>query len=91
MIVFFVQHPLKLNSAPKICLMVLSCVALSLVDVVGVIHFWGLTIDTISCISVVLVVGLCIDYSAHIGHAYIVSTVRVIYQFMYSVQLKGEV
>ena len=56
--------------------MVLSCVALSLVDVVGLIHFWGLTIDTISCVSVVLVIGLCIDYSAHIGHAFIVSTVR---------------
>ena len=63
----------------KICLMVLSCVALSLVDVVGVIHFWGLTIDTISCVSVVLVIGLCIDYSAHIGHAFIVSVVLDMY------------
>lgn len=30
-------------------------------------HFWGLTIDTVSCIDVVLGIGLCVDYAAHIG------------------------
>ena len=33
----------------------------------------GLTIDTISCVSIVLVIGLCVDYNSHIAHAYIVS------------------
>ena len=42
------------------------------VDVTGYIYYWGLTIDTVSCMSVVLVVGLCVDYSAHIAHAFIV-------------------
>ncbi|TRY67571.1 hypothetical protein TCAL_07821 [Tigriopus californicus] len=42
------------------------------VDMVGVLHFWGLTIDTISCINIVLAIGLCVDYSAHIAHAFIV-------------------
>jgi Niemann-Pick C1 protein len=30
-------------------------------------HFWGLTIDMISFIDIVLAVGLCVDYAAHIG------------------------
>ncbi len=57
----------------KICLMVLLCVTFTLVDITGMIFFWGLTIDTISCINIVLGVGLCVDYSAHIAHAFIVS------------------
>jgi Niemann-Pick C1 protein len=50
----------------KLCFMVLITVVLTLVDVLGMIYFWGLSIDTIVCMSVVLVVGLCVDYSAHI-------------------------
>ncbi len=30
---------------------------------------WGLTIDIATCTYVVLVVGLCVDYSAHVAHA----------------------
>ena len=31
-------------------------------------HFWGLTIDVVSCVNLVIAVGLCVDYSAHIAH-----------------------
>ena len=64
---------LLLLSSVKLCVFVLACVTLTLVDVVGFIYFWGLTIDAISCVSVVLVVGLCVDYSAHIAHAFLVA------------------
>ena len=43
------------------------------VDMVGILHFWGITVDTLSCINIVLAIGLCVDYSAHIAHAFIVS------------------
>ncbi len=33
----------------------------------------GITVDTISCINIVLAIGLCVDYSAHIAHAFIVA------------------
>lgn len=33
-------------------------------------HFWGLTIDTVSCINLVLAIGLCVDYAAHIAHTF---------------------
>lgn len=57
----------------KSCILVLLCVVLTLVDIVGMLHFWGITIDTLSCVNIVLAIGLCVDYSAHIAHAYIVA------------------
>ena len=57
----------------KICVLVFICVVLTLVDIVGILHFWDVTIDTISCINIVLAIGLCVDYSAHIAHAFLVA------------------
>ena len=48
---------------------------------VGMLHFWNMTIDTLSCINIVLAIGLCVDYSAHIAHAYIVSEGKFVPQF----------
>merc|ERR1719464_2663377 len=31
---------------------------------------WGLAIDSVSVIQVVISVGLCVDYAAHIGHSF---------------------
>ena len=56
-----------------ICIMVLASVVLTLVDIVGFLHFWGITIDIISCVNIVLAIGLCVDYSVHIGLAYMVA------------------
>jgi len=57
----------------SICLMVLSTVIFTLVDIVGFLHFWDITIDIISCVNIVLAIGLCVDYSVHIGHAFLVA------------------
>jgi len=54
------------------CLMVLTCVVFTLVNVGGSMHFWNLTIDTVSCIDLVLAIGLCVDYAAHIGKCTII-------------------
>ena len=40
-------------------------VPISLADIIGFLHFWDITIDTISCINIVFSVGLCVDYSVH--------------------------
>ena len=58
----------------RICLMVLVTVILTLVDIIGFLHFWNLTIDIISCVNIVLAIGLCVDYSVHIGHAFLVAS-----------------
>nr|KAG5711759.1 hypothetical protein BaRGS_023523 [Batillaria attramentaria] len=55
-------------------LMVFSCVVFTLVDVAGTMHLWGLTIDTVTTIILILAIGLAVDYSAHIGHMFMTVT-----------------
>jgi len=50
---------------------VLMCVVLTLVDLCGYMHFWGLTIDVVSSVNVIIAIGLCVDYSAHICHTFL--------------------
>ena len=51
---------------------VMMMVAITLVDIVGYLYFWDITIDIVSCINIVISVGLCVDYSVHIGHCFVV-------------------
>ena len=44
------------------------------VGIMGTIHFWGLTIDIVTTICVVLAVGLSVDYSSHIGHTFMITS-----------------
>lgn len=55
-------------------LLVLLCVVMSLIDVGGFMHFWGLTIDTVSCNNLIIAIGLCVDYSAHIAHRFLLES-----------------
>ncbi|XP_068204799.1 patched domain-containing protein 3-like [Palaemon carinicauda] len=55
-------------------ILVLICVLFTLVDVGALMHWWGLTIDTVSCIDLVLAIGLCVDYAAHVGHSFMTKT-----------------
>ena len=34
-------------------------------------HFWGLTLDVVSCNILVICVGLCVDFSVHIAHRFL--------------------
>ena len=54
----------------RLCLLVLATVLLTIVDLIGFLHFWGITIDIISSISIILAVGFCVDYSCHIAHRF---------------------
>ena len=49
----------------------MGAVLLSLIDVGGFMHFWNLTIDTVSCNNLIIAIGLCVDYSAHIAHRFL--------------------
>merc|ERR550519_2920179 len=57
----------------QICVMVILIVVFTLTDIVGFLHFWDITIDIISCVNIVLAIGLCVDYSVHVGHAFIIA------------------
>ena len=54
-------------------LMVLACVVFSLVEIAAFMGFWGLTIDTVTTIILVIAIGLTVDYSVHIAHGFMVS------------------
>lgn len=40
------------------------------VNMGGTLYFWGLTIDTVTSVMLILAIGLAIDYSAHVGHTF---------------------
>jgi multidrug efflux pump subunit AcrB len=43
-------------------LTVLAIVVVCLANVIGFMHFWGLTIETVSCINLTIATGLVVDY-----------------------------
>ena len=43
----------------RLTLMVVTCILATLVDLIGTLHFWDVTIDVIVCVNIVLV-GACI-------------------------------
>jgi multidrug efflux pump subunit AcrB len=57
----------------QICVYVICIVTITLTDIVGFLHFWDITIDIISCVNIVLAIGLVVDYSVHIGLAFMVA------------------
>ncbi|XP_075240295.1 patched domain-containing protein 3-like [Convolutriloba macropyga] len=56
------------------CLLVLLCVVLTIVDVAGMICFWGLDVNFMTAINIILSIGLAVDYAAHIGHSFMIVT-----------------
>merc|ERR1719334_1663585 len=63
---------LFLGSVRAACI-VIFCVAATIVEVAGFMNFWGLTVDVISCNSLVISIGLCVDFSAHLTHGFLSS------------------
>ncbi|RMX44018.1 hypothetical protein pdam_00012962 [Pocillopora damicornis] len=68
-----VATPVVLSSL-RTCFLVFSCVGFTLVGIMGTIHFWGLTIDIVTTMFLVLAVGLSVDYSSHIGHTFMITS-----------------
>ena len=60
---------------PKVsaALLVLLAVLCTIVDVLGFMWFWGLTIDAVTVCYTVIAIGLAVDYSAHVGEAFMLS------------------
>jgi len=40
-------------------------------DILGLMQMWGLTIDSVAIINLVLAIGLAVDYSVHVAHAFL--------------------
>ena len=54
-----------------VSMMVLLCVGLVDLFLFGLLTFWKVTLNSVTIINVVIAIGLAVDYSAHIGHAYL--------------------
>lgn len=52
---------------------ILLCVALVDIFLLGLLHFWGVTFNSVTVVNNVIAIGLAVDYSAHIGHAYLMA------------------
>ena len=51
-------------------LLVMLCVLMVDVNILGLMWLWGLTIDSVAIIGLVLAIGLAVDYSVHVAHAF---------------------
>jgi predicted RND superfamily exporter protein len=55
---------------PRISIWVILCIGFSIIDVLGFMYWWGVTISGVSSIYVLICVGLAVDYAAHIAHMF---------------------
>mmetsp|Transcript_4310 Transcript_4310/g.10602 ORF Transcript_4310/g.10602 Transcript_4310/m.10602 type:complete len:872 (+) Transcript_4310:217-2832(+) len=65
-LLLFLVHPLMV-------LMCFLCVICTVLVMVGSFPMWGLTINVVSFIMLFISVGISLDFSAHMSHAYIAS------------------
>ena len=53
------------------------CILFSMISImmglIGLMNFWSLTLSSITMIELIMSVGFCVDFSAHITHAFIAS------------------
>ena len=59
------------TASVTITLFVLLCVMLVDVFVFGLLSFWDVTLNSVTVVHIVVAIGLAVDYSAHIAHAYL--------------------
>lgn len=67
--VFFIMMIFTANFT--ITIFVLLCVMLVDVFVFGLLSFWDVTLNSVTVVHIVVAIGLAVDYSAHIAHAYL--------------------
>lgn len=59
-------------ASPLTAFIITVNVGFCLAEILGFMYVLGIAIDSVSVINVVLAVGLSIDYSAHVGHCFMV-------------------
>ena len=57
----------------RCCLFILACVVFTLLDIVGAMHLSGMILEPVNVCSLIISIGLSVDYGAHIAHAFMIS------------------
>lgn len=52
------------------CLVIVTILMID-ADILGMMYLWDISIDSVAVANLVLAIGLAVDYSVHIAHAYI--------------------
>jgi len=45
---------------------------MTILDIIGIMYFWDLSLDSVNAVNLVLAVGFSVDYTAHIAHCFMV-------------------
>lgn len=58
---------------PIMILFITMSVVLIMLSVIGFMHFWNLTLSSVTMIHIVMCIGFCVDFSTHVCHAFVQS------------------
>ena len=56
--------------SPRAVGVVCLCLCLIIINIIGYMHYWDLTLDSVTIIMLIVALGLSVDYSAHVGRSY---------------------
>lgn len=59
---------------PVVSFLLLFSFLCFIIELLGVMFFWGLSLNLITMIVMVMAVGFTVDYSCHVTHAYLISS-----------------
>lgn len=60
-----------MSADPTITFLVTLCVVYTNLCLFGLIHFWGLTVNPLVVLNIIVAIGISVDYSAHIAYAFL--------------------
>ena len=70
--ILLITLPYLIN--PLVTFAVFSGFVSLIFELLGLMYLWGVALNSISMIIIVMAVGFAVDYSAHIAHAFVVSS-----------------
>ena len=56
-------------------MLVTLCVICTNMGLFGLIHFWGMTVNPLVVLNIVVAIGISVDYSAHIAYSFLTTPI----------------
>merc|ERR1719152_118354 len=54
----------------RVSVWVVICILVSIVDLVGFLYWWAVSVSGVSSIYILICIGLAVDYAAHVAHCF---------------------